>query len=76
MRLALRGSRTLRTVLLGIFFVISSLDTRLTAQSTRTPQLIGVAMETSGGVIRGAKVTLTHQATDRALTFAMDSRGF
>jgi hypothetical protein len=75
MWLALRGSRISQTALLGIFFAISGLGVRLAAQSTYTAQLTGVVTDASGGVVPGAKVTLTDQATNVGQSYATDGRG-
>src|SRR5450432_943601 len=48
--------------------------TRAAAQSSYTAQLTGVVMDTSGGVIPGAKVTLKDEGTGVASTFITDSR--
>jgi Carboxypeptidase regulatory-like domain/TonB dependent receptor len=45
------------------------------AQSSYTAQLTGVVMDTTGGVIPGAKVTLRDEGTGVATTFSTDSRG-
>jgi len=44
-------------------------------QATYTSQLTGVVSDSTGGVIPGAKVTLTDQATGVSQTFTTDSRG-
>ena len=47
----------------------------LAAQSTYTSQLTGVVKDSSGGVVPGAKVILTDQVTNVALTTQTDERG-
>src|SRR5690242_7541216 len=69
------SSRSLQIGLLGIFFLISGLGTRLAAQATYTAQLTGVVTDASGGVVPGAKVTLTDQATNVSQSYATDGRG-
>lgn len=52
-------------ILAGLLLVISSLASApLFAQSTYTSQLTGVVTDSSGGVIAGAKITLTDVATN------------
>jgi hypothetical protein len=63
MRQALQGSRISQALLLVILFFLSGAGTRLAGQSTYTSQLTGVVTDASGGVVPGAKVTLTDQAT-------------
>src|SRR6266849_970337 len=75
MRLALRSSRISQAVLLGIFLLISWPGTRLAAQSTYTAQLTGVVTDASGGVVPGARVTLTDEATSVSQSYATDGRG-
>ena len=75
MRRAFRSSQLLQTGLLGFFFLISGLGTRLGAQSTYTAQLTGVVTDASGGVVPGAKVTLTDQATNVSQSYGTDGRG-
>src|SRR5579864_4398553 len=75
MRLALRSSQVWQSGLLGIFLLISGLGTRLAAQSSYTAQLTGVVTDASGGVVPGAKVTLTDQATNVSQSYATDDRG-
>jgi hypothetical protein len=45
------------------------------AQSTYTAQLSGVITDSSGGVVAGAKVSLTDEATNVAITAVSDARG-
>src|ERR1700687_5972382 len=45
------------------------------AQSTYTAQLSGVITDSSGGVVAGAKVSLTDEATNVAITAVSDERG-
>src|SRR5580700_8020745 len=45
------------------------------AQSTYTAQLSGVITDSSGGVVAGAKVSLTDEATNVAITAGSDARG-
>jgi hypothetical protein len=75
MRMALRCSRISHAVLLGIFLFILGLETRLAAQSTYTAQLTGVVTDASGGVLSGAKVTLTDEATNVGQSFLTDNHG-
>src|SRR5271165_4654883 len=75
MGLALRNARILQFVLLGIFLLHSGLGARLAAQSTYTAQLTGVVTDSAGGVVPGAKVTLTDQATNVSQSYAADGRG-
>jgi hypothetical protein len=73
MRMALRSS--LLWFGLGIVGVGLSENASLAAQATYTAQLSGVVSDSSGGVIAGAKVTLTDEGTDVAATLQTDSRG-
>jgi Carboxypeptidase regulatory-like domain/TonB dependent receptor-like, beta-barrel len=75
MRRVFQSSRSLQSGLFGIFFLISGLGTRLGAQATYTAQLTGVVTDASGGVVPGAKVTLTDQATSVSQSYATDGRG-
>jgi len=75
MRRVFHSFRILQIGLLGIFFLISGLGTRLAAQATYTAQLTGVVTDASGGVVPGAKVTLTDQATSVSQSYATDGRG-
>jgi hypothetical protein len=75
MRGVFYSSRILRIGLLGICFLISGLGTRLAAQATYTAQLTGVVTDASGGVVPGAKVTLTDQATSVSQSYATNGRG-
>jgi hypothetical protein len=45
------------------------------AQSTYTAQLSGVVKDSSGGVIPGARVTLTDETTGVGVTYSTDSKG-
>ena len=47
----------------------------LAAQSTFTAQLSGVVTDSSGGIVPGAKVVLTEDATNISLTAVTDGRG-
>jgi hypothetical protein len=58
--------------ILSLVFVLSSPSF---AQSTYTAQLSGVITDSSGGVVAGAKVSLTDEATDVATTAVSDGRG-
>jgi len=58
-------------LLLGILILAGT----AAAQSTYTAQLTGVVTDSSGGVIPGAKVTLTEEATNVASTHDTDGRG-
>src|SRR3984893_12283392 len=75
MRKVFHSSRSLQIGLLGIFFLMSGLGTRLAAHATYTAQLTGVVTDASGGVVPGAKVTLTDQATSVSQFYATDGRG-
>lgn len=75
MRSVFHSSRSLHIGLLGIFLLISGLGTRLAAQATYTAQLTGVVTDASGGVVPGAKVTVTDQATNVSQSYATDGRG-
>jgi Carboxypeptidase regulatory-like domain/TonB dependent receptor len=75
MRRVFKSSRSLQIGLLGTLFLISGLGTRLAAQATYTAQLTGVVTDASGGVVPGAKVTLTDQATSVSQSYATDGRG-
>jgi len=75
MRLAIQSSRILHALLLAILFFLSGVGTRLAGQSTYTAQLTGVVTDASGGVVPGAKVTLTDQATSVSQSYATDGRG-
>jgi hypothetical protein len=60
---------------LGSIFLEASWITPAVAQSTYTAQLTGVITDSTGGVIPGAKVTLTDEATGVGTTYVTDSRG-
>src|SRR5579863_2929046 len=75
MRLAHRSFRLSQAALLGIVLFMSAMGTRLAAQSTYTSQLTGVVTDASGGVVPGAKVTLTDQATNVSQSSSTDGRG-
>lgn len=55
--------------------VVALAPSPLRAQSTYTSQLTGTVTDSSGGVIPGAKVTLTDEATNVAQTFTTDGHG-
>ncbi len=57
------------------FLATNFLSHRLLAQSNYTAQLTGVVSDSSGGVIPGAKVTLTDEATGVITTFVTDNSG-
>jgi len=54
---------------------LSGLAGRVAAQSTYTSQLTGVVKDSSGAVVPGAKVILTDQATNIAMTTQTNERG-
>ena len=58
--------------LLSLLLVLPAL---LAAQSTFTAQLSGVVADSSGGVVAGAKVVLTDDSTNIAVTSITDDRG-
>jgi len=60
----------------AIYFTASlGVGPHAAAQSTYTAQLSGVVKDSSGGVIPGAKVTLTDETTGVGMTYSTDSRG-
>jgi len=59
----------------GIFFFLAMTAPPLRAQASYTAQLSGVVADTSGGVIVGAKITLTDEATNLATTAVTNSNG-
>jgi hypothetical protein len=61
--------------LLYISFLVFALASQGSAQSTYTAQLSGVITDSSGGVVAGAKVSLTDEATNVAITAVSDGRG-
>src|ERR1700761_4778863 len=64
------------TVAAGVVAVATLLaPTPVAAQSSYTAQLSGVVSDSSGGVIPGAKVTLTDEGTGVASTLSTDERG-
>jgi hypothetical protein len=75
MRRVFHSSRILKIRLLGICFMIAGLGTRLVAQATYTAQPTAVVTDASGGVVPGAKVTLTDEETNVGQTFLTDGRG-
>jgi hypothetical protein len=56
-------------------FLLSALPPILGAQSTYTAQLSGVVTDSSGGVVLRAKVILTDEATNIAVSATTDDRG-
>jgi Carboxypeptidase regulatory-like domain/TonB dependent receptor len=62
-----------RLAMAGLIFLVPKVATF--AQSTYTAQLTGVVSDSGGGVIPGAKVTLTEEATNVATTHLSDGRG-
>jgi hypothetical protein len=63
---------------LGLFLALVAslgLGPQTAAQSTYTAQLSGVVKDASGGVIPGAKVVLTDEATGVGVTYSTDGRG-
>src|SRR5215472_5929451 len=60
--------------LLGVFLMLLT-PTMVIGQAAYTSQLTGVVTDASGGVIPGARVTLTDQATGVSQTYSTDSRG-
>jgi hypothetical protein len=58
-----------------ISFLVLALASQGPAQSTYTAQLSGVITDSSGGVVAGAKVSLTDEATNVAVTAVSDARG-
>ena len=63
----------LRIAALGLIFLAPRLA--VMGQSTFTAQLTGVVSDSSGGVIPGAKVTLTEEGTDVPTMHLTDGRG-
>ena len=59
----------------ALILVICSGGQYAAAQSTYTAQLSGVVSDSSGGVIGGAKVTLTDEGTGVGITSVTDQRG-
>jgi hypothetical protein len=72
MRFILRKSFALSSVLLFLCAVASS---PLRAQSSYTSQLTGVVTDSAGGVIPGAKVILTDEATNVSTTVTTNGSG-
>ena len=60
--------------LLGVFLLLLT-PTTVLGQAAYTSQLTGVVTDASGGVIPGARVTLTDQATGVSQTYSTDNRG-
>jgi hypothetical protein len=63
----------LRLAMAGLIFLLPKYAAL--AQSTYTAQLTGVVSDSGAGVIPGAKVTLTEEATGVSTTHPTDSRG-
>jgi hypothetical protein len=63
------------SLVFAFFIAGSGLATHTAAQSTYTAQLSGVVTDASGGVIPGAKVTLTDEAIGVGTSYSTDSRG-
>jgi Carboxypeptidase regulatory-like domain len=61
--------------ILSCLMTLSSFPKLLVAQSTYTAQLTGVVKDPSEAVVQGAKVVLTDQATNVAMTTKTDARG-
>ena len=59
---------------LGVFLLLLT-PTTVLGQAAYTSQLTGVVTDASGGVIPGARVTLTDQATGVSQTYSTDNRG-
>lgn len=57
------------------FFLIFFVPASLSAQATYTAQLSGVVTDASGGVVSGAKVTITDDATNIPVATTTDERG-
>jgi hypothetical protein len=72
MQLILRKSFALGAVILFLCVMASPL---LRAQSSYTSQLTGVVTDSSGGVVPGAKVTLTDEATNVATSVVTNGNG-
>ena len=64
---------TFRTVLSFLFILF--VPAILSAQANYTAQLSGVVTDSSGGVVPGAKVSITDDATNIAVTATTDERG-
>jgi hypothetical protein len=72
MQLILRKSFALGAVIL---FLCATASPLLRAQSSYTSQLTGVVTDSSGGVVPGAKVTLTDEATNVATSVVTNGNG-
>jgi hypothetical protein len=59
----------------ALSLLLCALASVVVGQSTYTSQLTGVVSDSSGGVIPGAKVTLTEEGTDVPTLHLTDSRG-
>jgi len=74
-----RSFRILQPAGLAVLFVVLAVllfsAFPVFAQSTYTAQLTGVVTDPSGGVIPGAKVTLTDEGTGVGMTTVTDNRG-
>jgi hypothetical protein len=66
-------SSSLRFALLGLLLLLMQVP--VFGQAAYTSQLTGVVTDASGGVIPGARITLTDQATAVSQTYTTDSRG-
>jgi hypothetical protein len=67
-------SSPFRTILFCLLILLAPLI--LAAQANYTAQLSGTVTDSSGGVVAGAKVIVTDDATNIAVTATTDDRGF
>src|ERR1700687_4350657 len=72
MQFILRKSFALGAVLM---FLCLGISASLRAQSSYTSQLTGVVIDSSGGVVPGAEVTLTDEATNVATSVVTNGNG-
>jgi hypothetical protein len=63
------------SLVFAFFIAASGLATHTAAQSTYTAQLSGVVTDASGGVIPGAKVTPTDEATGVGTSYSTRQPG-
>ena len=75
MRIALQDFQKCCGIAVALFLLTLWASLPVAAQSTYTSQLTGVVSDASGAVIPGAKVTLTDEATNVALTSVSNGSG-
>ncbi len=65
---------TILRATLALLLILSA-PARILSQATYTAQLTGTVTDSSGGIVVGAKVTLTDEATNITATSVTDDRG-